>query len=380
MARLLMVPGPTPVEPEVLLRSALPVISHTSPDFDEIHSDTLRMLGKVFGSKGRVVVLPGSGSLAMEFAARSMVEERGERALVLKAGFFGGYLERALRAAGAEVRVVEAPLGRGFTREDLASALDEWNASIVAFQHVETSTSVANPVGELAGEAKSRGAKVLVDGVASVGGMEMRMEEWGVDVCFTGSQKALSTPPGLAIIAYSSRASSLLDRDGEGLYFDFRRVAMEMESTRNYHFTPAVNLVYALNESLKRMISEGLEERYRRHRALAEAVRRGLEAIGLKLVAAEGFRADTVTAAWLPEGVQWPKLYSEMRLRGVEIAGGLGELKGRILRIGHMGEVDANDVIATLAALERSLKALGIKVKLGLSVEAAQEVLSYYGL
>jgi aspartate aminotransferase-like enzyme len=374
-----MIPGPTPVDPQVLLASALPVISHTSPDFDEIHSDALRMLAKVFGTKGRVVVLPGSGSLAMEFAARSIVEERGERALVLKAGFFGGYLERALRAAGAEVRVAEAPVGRGFTRSDLARLMDEAEASIVAFQHVETSTSVANPVAELAEEAKRRGAKVLVDGVASIGGMEMRMEEWGVDVCLTGSQKALSTPPGLAIVAYSSKASRLLDRDGEGLYFDFKRVALEMESTRNYHFTPAVNLVVALRESLKRILSEGLEARYRRHRALARAVRAGIEAMGLRLVAEEGFRADTVTAVWLPEGVEWPKLYAEMRARGVEIAGGLGELKGRIFRIGHMGEVDSNDVTATLAALERSLRALGFKVELGAGVKAAQEVLAEEG-
>ncbi len=380
MARLLMIPGPTPVQPEVLLASALPVISHTSPEFDEIHSDALRMLGKVFGTKGRVVVLPGSGSLAMEFAARSIVERRGEKALVLKAGHFGGYLARALKAAGAEVEVLEAPIGRGFTAGDVREALEKSRASIIAFQHVETSTSVANPVEELAAEAKKAGAKVLVDGVASIGGMDMRMEDWGVDVCFTGSQKALSTPPGLAIIAYSSKASYLLEREGEGIYFDFKSISREMESTRNYHITPAVNLVVALRESLKRILSEGLEARYRRHKALARALRAGLEAIGIKLVAEEGFRADTVTAAWLPEGVQWPKLYAEMKARGVEIAGGLGELKGRIFRIGHMGEVDANDVIATLASLERSLKSLGYKLELGAAVAAAQEVLAEEGL
>ncbi|MCE4611915.1 MAG: alanine--glyoxylate aminotransferase family protein [Desulfurococcales archaeon] len=379
MAKLLMIPGPTPVAPEVLLSSAAPVISHTSPEFDEIHSDALRMLAKVFETKGPIVLLPGSGSLAMEFASRSIVEERGEKALVLKAGYFGGYLEKALRAAGAEVKVVEAPLGRGFRSEDLARALDESGASIVAFQHVETSTSVANPVGELAGEAKRKGAKVLVDGVASIGGMEMRMEEWGVDVCLTGSQKALSTPPGLAIVAYSSKAKRLLERDGEGLYFDFKAVAREMESTRNYHFTPAVNLVIALRESLRRILSEGLAERYRRHKVLARAVQAGVEALGLKIVAEEGFRADTVTAIWLPEGIQWPKLYAEMKARGVEIAGGLGELKGRIFRIGHMGEVDANDVTATLAALERSLRRQGYKVELGVGVKAAQEVLAEEG-
>ncbi len=379
MARILMIPGPTPVDPEVLLAAARPVASHTSLEFDELHRETLELLRPVFGTGGPVLLLPGSGSLAMEIAARS-VAGPGSRVLVLKAGHFGGYLERVLRATGASVDVAEAPVGRGFTAGDLERLLSKEDYDVAAFQHVETSTSVANPLEELARAASGRGVKVLVDGVASVGGMEVRMDDWGVDVVFTGSQKALAAPPGLAIVAYRRGAEDLLSESRGGIYFDYPGLLAEMESTRNYLFTPSVNLVYALNAALKRLHAEGLEARFRRHEALAEAVRRGLSAAGLRLVAEEGFRAATVTAAWLPEGVSWQSLYEELRRLGVEAAGGLGALKGRILRLGHMGEVDANDVVAAMAALERALRRLGLHVRRGAAVEAALEALEEAGL
>ncbi|BAN90988.1 pyridoxal-phosphate-dependent aminotransferase family protein [Aeropyrum camini] len=382
MARLLMIPGPTPVDPEVLLSMAKPVISHTSPEFDEIHSETVGMLQKLFRTSGRVFLLPGSGSLGMEFAVRS-VAGRGTRALVLKAGFFGGYFERILRSLGASVMVVESPVGRGFGAADVEDALDKaGDVDAVFIQHVETSTSVANPIEEVARAVKKRGARLVVDGIASVGGMDLRLDEWGVDVALTGSQKALSTPPGLAIVAFSSEYSRELEKkEPRGIYFDFLSLSREMESTRNYHITPAVNLVFALNASLKRIFREGLENRFERHRALSRAFTSAMEALGLKLVAEEPFRAWTVTAVYLPQGVEWPSFYSEMRKRGVEIAGGLGSLKGRIFRVGHMGEVDANDLVATVAAVERALASLGYReARLGLGLEAAQRELASLGL
>nr|BAE96909.1 aspartate aminotransferase [Aeropyrum pernix]BAE96910.1 aspartate aminotransferase [Aeropyrum pernix] len=382
MARLLMIPGPTPVDPGVLLAMARPVISHTSPEFDEIHSETVSMLQKLFRTSGKVFLLPGSGSLGMEFAVRS-VAGRGSRALVLKAGYFGGYFERILRSLGASVTVVESPVGRGFTGADVEEALDRaGDVDVVFVQHVETSTSVANPVREIAGVVKKNGARLVVDGIASVGGMDLRLDEWGVDVSLTGSQKALSTPPGLAIVAFSSEYSVELEKkEPSGIYFDFLSLSREMESTRNYHITPAVNLVFALNASLKRILSEGLENRFERHRILARAFTSAMEALGLRLVAEEPFRAWTVTAVYLPQGIEWSRFYSVMRKRGVEIAGGLGGLKGKIFRVGHMGEVDANDLIATIAAIERSLVELGYReARLGQGLEAAQKELSSLGL
>ena len=373
---LLMTPGPTPVDPEVLLESALPTVSHMSPEFDDLHRETLDMLRRVFGTEGHVVVFPGSGTAAMEFAVRSAVGP-GDRVLVLRAGYFGDYLAEAAKSAGAHVDVVRAPLGRGFTAEELDEHLSKGGYRAVLLQHVETSTSVANPLRELAAVARKHGVTMVVDGVASVAGMEVRMDEWGVDVCFTGSQKALATPPGLAIVAF--RRGFEPRRDTSTLYFNVERLLAEMESTRNYYITPAVNLVFALNRSLKRILAEGLENRYRRHRAMAEAVQAALQAMGLRLVAEEGFRAHTVTAAYLPEGVSWQQLYAEMKRRGVEIAGGLGELRGKILRIGHMGEVGFAELAATIAALERSLRRLGYGVELGAGLRALQEVAERYG-
>ena len=373
---LLMVPGPAVVDPEVLLELAKPTLSHVSGEFDELHSEALSMLKTVFGTRGHVILFPGSGTAAMELAVRTSVRP-GDRVLVLRAGHFGDYLAHAAEKVGAEVRVVSSKPGRGFTPEELESLLDEGGYKAVMMQHVETSTAVMNPVWELARAAKRHGATVVVDGVASIGGVEMRMDEWGVDVCLTGSQKALAVPPGLGIVAYREGFQPL--EENTTLYFNPEKLLREMETTKNYYITPAVNLVYALHRSLKRIMEEGLEERYRRHRALAEAVQAGLEALGLKLVAEEPFRAPTVTAAYLPQGVEWPKLYGELHSRNVEIAGGLGELKGKILRIGHMGEATANDIVATIAALERALLKLGYPVRLGTGVAAAQEKLHQHG-
>ncbi|BES81086.1 alanine--glyoxylate aminotransferase family protein [Pyrodictium abyssi] len=373
---LLMTPGPTVVDPEVLLELARPTASHVSPEFDELHRETLEMLGRVFGTRGRVVLFPGSGTAAMELAVRSAVGP-GERVLVLRAGVFGDYLAEAARSVGARVDVARVEPGRGFTASMLEELLSRASYSAVLFQHVDTSTSVANPVAELARVARRHGARVVVDGVASIGGMEMRMDEWGVDVCFTGSQKALATPPGLAVVAF--REGFEPRRDTSTVFFNVEKLLAEMETTRNYYVTPAVNLVYGLNRSLRRIMEEGLEERYRRHRALAEAVQAGLEALGLQLVAEKPFRAHTVTAVYLPQGVEWQRLYTEARRRGVELAGGLGELKGRVFRIGHMGETNANDVAATMAVLERVFARLGYSVELGKGLEAMQQVLDRHG-
>ncbi|MEM1910697.1 MAG: alanine--glyoxylate aminotransferase family protein [Sulfolobales archaeon] len=374
---LLMIPGPSITDPETMLDMAKPTFSHVSPEFDAMHRESIEALKKVFGTGGDVVVIPGSGTAAIELAIRTSLRA-GEKVVVLKAGFFADYLADAAKRVGADVTVVQSPIGRGFDASEVERLLREGGYSAVLLQHVETSVAVANPVEKIARKAKEYGAKVIVDGIASIGGMDMKLDEWGVDVCLTGSQKALAVPPGLAIVAYRKGFTPL--SENETTYFNISKLLKEMESTRNYYITPAVNLIYALHSSLKRIIAEGLEARYKRHEALAKAVQRGLEALGLKLVAEEGFRANTVTAAYIPEGVEWPKLYAEMRARGVEIAGGLGELRGKIFRIGHMGEITANDVIATLAALERSLAKLGYRVEMGSSVKAAQEVLYSYGV
>ncbi len=368
-----MAPGPSLVDPEVLLEMAKPTLSHVSPEFDSLHKETLDMLLRVFDSSGRVLLIPGSGTSAMELALRSLVS-RGTRVLVLKTGYFGGYIEAGVEMLGGRVIPVESALGEGFTGEHVRKLFREHEGiRVVALQHVETSTSVANPLREICEVASESDVRVLVDAVASAGGMEIRMDDWGIDVCFTGSQKALATPPGLGIVVYGRKLIEEGYAPASSLYFNEPKLLAEMETMGNYYITPAVNLVYALHASLRKIMSEGLSNRFSRHEALAEAVREALEEMGISLVAKEGFRANTVTAAYLPAGVDWPSLYGEMRKRGIEIAGGLGELKGKIFRIGHMGEVSSIEVTATIAALERSLRALGYNVALGSGLKAAQE-------
>ncbi len=377
---LLMTPGPTLVDSEVLLELARATINHVSDEFDSIHLGVVNNLKKIFGTSGDLIVLPGSGTSAMELALRSVVK-RGSKVLVLKTGYFAGYLADGVRYLEGSPEIVESELGKGFDGNLLDRIIEKHrDVDVIAFQHVDTSTSVANPVSELAKVAGDWGLRAVVDGVASIGGMEMEMDKWGVDVCFTGSQKALGVPPGLGIVAFGSRFSQELDESSSlSLYFNIPKLRREMQSTKNYYITPAVNLVYGLAKSINNILEEGLENRYKRHRIMAEAVRGAAEKTGLKLVAKEGFQADTVTAIYLPEGVIWPDLYRSMKAKGVEIAGGLGELKGKIFRIGHMGQVGYNEIIATIAALERSLRELGYPTELGTAISHVQQILAGYG-
>lgn len=373
---ILMTPGPTLVDHEILLAMAKPTVNHVSPEFEEVHRNVLAKLKRVFETNGEVLLIPGSGTSAMELALRSVVEE-STNVLVLKTGYFANYLEKGARLLNARVIVEQAPLGSGFTAEALDRALEKHkDVYVVALQHVDTSTSVANPISELAKTAKRHGARIIVDCVASAGGMRSNMDEWGIDVCFTGSQKALGVPPGLGIVAFSEEFSRDLEAKSKSLYFDIDMLRREMETTRNYYVTPSVNLVYALDKALDIILEEGLERRFERHRIMARLVRSALSEMGVSLVAKEGFQADTVTAAYLPEGVDWASLYGEMRKRGIEIAGGLGELKGKIFRIGHMGQVGYNELIATIAALERSFTALGYRVELGRALAKMQSILA----
>lgn len=375
---LLLTPGPTLVDPRVLKELTHQPANHVSPEFNQLHAETLELLTPVFGTRGRIILIPGSGTSAMELALRSACRP-GDQALVLKTGYFAGYLARGLKRLGCRVTVKEAPLGEGFNAERVSQALDEArDVQVVALQQVDTGTSVANPVQEVAAEARKRGALTLVDAVASAAGMEMAMDQWGVDVVFTGSQKALATPPGLGIVAFREGFEPQAREDS--LYYDIPLLEREMESTQNYFITPAVNLVKALNQSLKLIHEEGLGNRYRRHHAQAKAVRAALRALDLQLVAKEPYNAPTVTGAYLPQGVEWPRLYQALRRRGVELAGGLGELKGKIFRIGHMGQVDHAELTTAIAVLERALKELGYTVELGSGVTALQALLWEHGL
>lgn len=375
---LLMIPGPTNVDPRVLRAMCKPSLSHTSPEFASIFKEALDDLKKVFMTKDEVFVVAGSGTLALEMAIANIIEP-GDKVLNIVSGYFGQYFVEISKVYGAKFRVLEVPWGKAVKPELVEEALKEDDYKAVTVTHVETSTGVANPIKEI-GEVvrKNSNAFYIVDTVCSLGGMEVRVDDWHIDVCVSGSQKCLGVPPGLALVAANSRALEHVEKRKVPVgswYGSFKNWLPVMRDPTKYFATPAVNMIYALNEALKLVIEEGLEKRFKRHYVLAEAFRTAIEALNLKLVAERESAANTVSAIYYPEGVDDNQFRNEMKKHGVVVAGTLGPLKGKGFRVGHMGNVSQNDIFATVAAIESTLKRLGCKVETGKGVAAAQEKL-----
>jgi len=223
---------------------------------------------------------------------------------------------------------------------------------------------------------KNSDALYIVDTVCSLGGMEVRVDDWSIDICASGSQKCIGVPPGLALVAVSQKALEHLEKRKTPVgswYGSFKNWLPVMRDPTKYFATPPVNMVYALHEALRLLLDEGLENRFRRHRILAEAFRAAMNALNLKIVAERGYEADTVTAVYYPEGIDDNQFRSEMKNRGIVVASTLGPLKGKGFRVGHMGNVNQNDIAATISAIETTLKHLGYNVSLGSGLKAAEE-------
>ncbi|MEM2643021.1 MAG: alanine--glyoxylate aminotransferase family protein [Candidatus Bathyarchaeia archaeon] len=373
---LLMIPGPTNVAPSVLRAMCKPPLSHTSQEFATIFREALNNLRRVFMTEGEVFVVAGSGTLALEMAIANIVEP-GDKVLNTVSGYFGQYFVDICKAYGAASHVLEVPYGMAVKPEQVREALKDGGFKAVTVTHVETSTGVANPIKEI-GEVVSKysDAFYIVDTVCSLGGMEVRADDWGIDVCASGSQKCIGVPPGLALVAVSQKALQYLERRKTPVgswYGSFKNWLPVMRDPTKYFATPPVNMIYALHEALRLVLEEGLEKRFRRHHVLAEAFRAAMTALSLKIVAEKGYEADTVTAVYYPDGIDDNQFRSEMKNRGIVVAATLGPLKGRGFRVGHMGNVNQNDIAATVSAIETTLKHLGYNVSLGSGVKAAEE-------
>ena len=375
---LLMIPGPTNVDPKVLRAMCRPPLSHTSQEFAGIFKEALDNLKKVFMTEGDVFVVAGSGTLALEMAIANIVEP-GDKVLNTVSGFFGRYFVEICKVYGAKPRVLEVSWGKPVKPEMVKEALQNDDYKAVTVTHVETSTGVANPIKDI-GEIvkKNSDAFYVVDTVCSLGGMEVRVDDWGIDICVSGSQKCLGVPPGLALVAANQRVLDYLERRKTPVsswYGSLKNWLPVMRDPTKYFATPAVNMIYALNEALKLIIEEGLENRFRRHHVLAEAFRAAIDALNLKLVAEKENTADTVSAIYYPENVDDAQFRSEMKQHGIIVAATLGPLKGKGFRVGHMGNVNQNDIFSTITAVETTLKRLGCKVEAGRGVAAAEEKL-----
>jgi len=376
---LLMIPGPTNVAPSVLRAMCKPPLSHISQEFANTFKEALNSLKRVFMTDSDVFVVAGSGTLALEMAIANIVEP-SDKVLNTVSGFFGQYFVELSKVYGAVPHVLEVPYGKAIKPEKVREALEMDDYKAVTVTHVETSTGVANPIKEI-GEIvrKYSDAFYIVDTVCSLGGMEVRFDEWGIDVCASGSQKCIGVPPGLALVAVSPKTLEYLEKRKTPVgswYGSFKNWLPVMRDPTKYFATPPVNMIYALHEALKLALDEGLENRFRRHHVLAEAFRAAIKALNLKIVAEEGYEAATVTAIYYPEGIDDIQFRNEMKNRGVVVASTLGPLKGKGFRVGHMGNVSQNDIAATIAAIETTLKRLGYNVSLGSGIKTAEEKFS----
>lgn len=381
---LLMIPGPIVFDPAVLRAMAKPTESHVAASFIEVFGRTLAGVRDVWLSKtGQPFVMAGSGSFAMDMAAANLIEQ-GDEVLVVSTGYFGDRFAAIAERYGGKVTRLTAPLGDIVALDEIEAALGARQYKILIVTHVDTSTAVVTPAREIVGLANRFGALSIVDGVCATAGEEFRQEEWGADVYLTASQKAIGCPPGLALMVASQRALGVFKsrRTPVGSYYaDFSNwlPVMEAYEARKpaYYGTPAVNLIYALDESIRQILAEGMDARFRRHRIVGEAFKAAVAALGLKEVAVRPeVSARTLTAVYYPEGVD-AQFLAKAAANGVILAGGLHpQIRARYFRVGHMGAVTAGDVLATVAAIEKGLTDLGHQVERGWGVASAQKVLA----
>ena len=375
--RYLMTPGPTPAPPEVLAAIAQPVIHHRGPDFKRLYSECLTRLREIFRTESEVLVFGGSGTGAMESVVANLLSP-GDPVLVVSAGYFGERWAAIATAFGAEVDHLRYAWGEIPTPEDMAGRLREREARVVFLTHSETSTGVVIDLQPFAAAAREAGALSAVDAISSLGAVPLETHAWGLDAVASGAQKALMTPPGLAMVAASPAAWELSEHAASPrFYWDWERTR-KGQATLDAPVTPPVTLVAGLNVALGMLLREGLEAAFERHARLGRACREGLKALGLELFSPDDDSSAIVTAARAPDGIDSGELVLLLRDRhGVTLAPGQGELKGKIFRIGHIGYYDVFDITTALAAVELALVELGAEVERGVAVTRALQAFEH---
>lgn len=377
--RILLGPGPSLTPPSVQAAMVRPAVGHMDPELFPILEEIVVLLRQTFQTANEVTLpVSGTGTAGMEASVVNTVGP-GDRVVVASSGYFAERVAEVARRTGAEIALVEAPWGQAVDPSDVERALRSARAKVVAAVQVETSTGVVQPLEELVRIAHDHGALALVDAVASLGGVDLPVDRWGVDICYSGSQKCLSAPPGMAPLTLNDRARRLpRSRPVQSFYLDAALLWDYWGSTHAYHHTASVPLVYAMHEALRLVIAEGLPARVTRHARNAAALWAGLQALGLRLFVAEGLRSPTVITVEIPDGVDDAQVRRRLLTEyGIEIAGGLGPLKGRIWRIGLMGHSSqARLVVLLLTALEAILAAEGVRSEKGAAVAAASRVLA----
>lgn len=379
-SRVLMGPGPSDVSPAVLAALAAPTVGHLDPYFLKLMDEVQQMLRQVFQTQNKLTLaVSGTGSAGMETCVVNLIEP-GDRMLIGVNGVFGARMADVASRAGAEVKTIERPFGEVFSTQEVADAIAEFQPKVVGLIHAETSTGALQPIEEISKVVHDAGALLLIDCVTSLGGLPVKIDEWQVDAAYSGTQKCLSCPPGLAPVTFSDRAVQAMDARKSKVpswYLDMSMVRNYWSNqSRAYHHTAPINMNYGLHTALREALEEGLENRFTRHRQNHLALRAGLEALGMQYAVAEEIRLPMLNAVRIPEGVDDKavrgRLLSEF---GIEIGGGLGPMAGKTWRIGLMGAASSKrNVLLFLAALENCLSVAGYGLSPGAGVAAANRL------
>ena len=381
-SRILMGPGPSSVHPRVLQAMTAPILGHLDPQFFAVMEDVCEMLREIYHTDNYMTLpLSSTGTGAMEASCVNILEP-GDTAIVCRNGYFGDRLADIARRCGAEVFVVDSAWGNPVDLEALDEELNKHsNVKMVGIVHAETSTGSLSPLTRAIELAHEHDSLIVVDAVTSLGSHDVRMDEWDIDICYSASQKCLGAPPGLAPISLGSRAMDVINERKtpvQSFYFNLKDLEAYWSETRAYHHTSPISMTYGLRESLRMMMEEGIDERLKRHARTSAALRAGVEALGLQVLADPQYRLNPLTAALIPDGVDEAfvrrKLITDYN---IEIGAGLGDLQGKVWRIGLMGEsARESNVFAFLSALERILPDQGYEVAYGSSLAAAQQALA----
>ncbi len=376
--RVLMGPGPSDVPARVLQALASPTLGHLDPEYLRIMDETRSLLQKIFRTQNRLTLaVPGTGSAGMEACVANLVEP-GDEVLVCVTGAFGVRLKDMVERHGGTVQAIEVPWGKTIDPGQVQAALAARpKTKVVCIVHAETSTGAHQPLEEISSLVKGAGALLLVDAVTSLAGHDLRVDEWKIDACYSGTQKCLSCPPGLSPVTFSTAALEAMDRRKTKVrswYLDMSLIRNYWDADRAYHHTAPVNMTYALREALRCVMEEGLEARIARHRRQHLALRAGIEAMGLSYIPERSLA--TLNAIHVPQGVEDARVRGRLlNEHGIEIGGGLGPFKGKAWRIGLMGSSSSRrNVTLVLAALESALAESGFKFPRGAALEAADRV------
>lgn len=377
--RLLMGPGPSQIHSQVLAALAAPTVGHLDPVFLRIMDEVQAMLRQVFQTENAMTMaVSGTGSAGMETCVVNLVEP-GDRVLCCVNGVFGGRMAEVAERVGAEVTRIERPFGEVFSADEIQEAVQRVRPKVTGIVHAETSTGAWQPLEEIAGVVHDAESLLLVDCVTSLAGVPVEVDRLGIDAAYSGTQKCLSCPPGLAPVTFGPRALEAMDRRTAKVaswYLDIGLLRNYWGSNRAYHHTAPINMNYALHEALRLVLQEGLEARFARHMLHHRALKAGLAAMGIQYSGSPDHCLPMLNSVLIPEGADDAAVRGQLLNQfGIEIGGGLGPMKGKVWRIGLMGETaQSSSVLLFLAALQQCLASQGVALPMDSPTAAASAV------